>query len=128
MSFVFTCLVATFATWSLIDIYFYSVFFVRVQQWAEFLQQSDNWGKRTLGYGLTCPYCLGHWVAALVLILLYLVPNSVVATPTILDMLLLLPMTARFAELMRENTLRPMTPDFTRRVNSEAVEVQHEKK
>ena len=63
MTFLLSCVVATLATWSLTDIYFYSVFFDGVRERAGSWVESKSRWKALLGYGLQCPYCLSHWVA-----------------------------------------------------------------
>jgi hypothetical protein len=63
-------LVATIATWQIVEIWHHSYLFEKLRARAESL---DNW----LGNLLSCPFCLAVWVAAFCVLVFYIVEGLV---------------------------------------------------
>ena len=107
-------LVVMLGTWAFVDIYLYHALFDRVRHWGKAWEQSPDRWKSLFGYGLNCPYCLGHWVAAGLVLSLLLFPTSLGGHLTLLDALLVVVIAARAAAMLRENVLRPISADLDR--------------
>ena len=107
-----TGVIVTFLTWSLCDLYDFSIYFVRLRTQAERWKNSPGRIRSFFGKGLTCRYCYGHWVAAGLLILLTILPTRFADGLTIFEILLLVPLTARLAVVLNDNILRPITGEM----------------
>jgi len=112
LEFAFAAVVVTLATWAILDIYLYSALFGPVRRYAAVLEQSTVRWKAILGYGLDCPYCLGHWVAVGLVLAAALLPNSFAPQITLLDGVFLVALAARLSAMLRENVLRPLSGDL----------------
>jgi len=100
LTFVFIGLVTALATWSLVGLYFDSVLFDGIRRRVQTWEKSANPWKKRIGYGLECPYCLGHWVAGVLLLFLLILPKF--------EMLLLFFIVPKIAVALRENLLGPI--------------------
>ena len=112
LEFTFTAVVLTLGTWALVDIYLYNALLQRVRHLAVLWEQSPVRWKAMLGYGLQCPYCLGHWVAAGLVLAVLMLPSSLGQTISVLDAIFLVLIAARVSTMLRENVLRPITADL----------------
>lgn len=113
IEFAFTAVVVTLATWAVVDIYFYCALLDVVRRRAADLARSPIRWKSIPGYGLNCPYCLGHWVAAGLVLAVMFLPTSFGGNISSLDAVFLATVAARLSTMLRENVLRPITDDFT---------------
>ena len=101
LTFVFHLFVLALATWSLVGLYFDSVLFDGIRLKAEIWAKSPDPWKKRIGYVLECPYCLGHWVAGVLLLPLLIVPYF--------EMFLLLVIAPKIAITLRDNLLGPIS-------------------
>lgn len=109
IGFVLTGLVVTLATWACCDIYFYGAHFERIRSFGGSLAKSDTRWKSTLGYGLNCRYCLGHWIAAGQLLAVLILPTGFGERLTPLEAVFLAAIAPRLALVLHDNILRPIT-------------------
>lgn len=109
--FILTGTVVTLATWALADIYFYSLPFERIRRYGQSLGESNCPFKVLFGYGLNCRYCLGHWIAAILLLAVLVLPTCFGVVLTLLEAVFLAAITPRLALMIHENVLRPITYD-----------------
>ena len=122
LTFVFIGLVTALATWSLVGLYFDSVLFDGIRRRVQTWEKSARPWKKRIGSGLECPYCLGHWVAGVLLLLLLILPKF--------EMLLLLFIAPKIAVALRENLLGPIrrpwdtSPSETGNVAGAVIEQQ----
>lgn len=107
--FCLTAVVVTLATWCAVDIYEFSIYFAPLRATADRWKRCPARFRSFLGKGLSCRYCLGHWLAAGVTLLVMRFPTTFANNLTVLDALLLIPIAARLAALISENVLQPLT-------------------
>lgn len=89
-------------TWSACDLYEFSIYCSRLRKLARRWRDSPSPVQSFIGKGLTCRYCLSHWVAAGWFVLLWLLPTPWVVIPLLL-------VAARVAVMIGENVLPPIT-------------------
>jgi len=112
LEFTFTAVVLTLVTWALMDIYLYNALLQRVRHLVAVWERSPVRWKAMLGYGMQCPYCLGHWVAAGLILAVLILPSSLGQSLSVLDAFFLVIIAARVSTMLRENVLRPITDDL----------------
>lgn len=112
LEFAFAAVVVTLVTWALIDIYLYCALLDPLRRRAAVWKRSPRRWQAILGYGLQCPYCLGHWVAAALVPAVMALPNSFGQNLSFLDGLFLVTVAARVSTMLRENVLRPIADDL----------------
>jgi hypothetical protein len=103
--------------WALTDLYFSSVLFKLFREKGVRMidTYAENRLKHKLGYLLNCPYCFSHWVAAVVnlilgFLIIFIGVTSIPVSCLIL-VILLIPVTARIANVIKDHTLPPVTYD-----------------
>ncbi len=111
-AFAFAAVVVTLVTWALVDVYLYSTPLDPLRQRAAVWQRSRRRWRAILGSGLQCPYCLGHWVAAALVLSVMALPNSFGKNLSLLDGFFLATLAARVSTMLRENVLRPIAADL----------------
>ena len=118
---ILTAVIVILLTWSTCDLYDFAIYFSRlrdlVKRWSDSLPSVRSW----IGKGLTCRYCLSHWVAAGWLILLFLLPTRLAADLTMIEAALLVLITARIAVLIGDNILPPISETWDNK--SEEIQV-----
>ncbi len=108
IDFLLTLAVLTLALWGLMDIYFTHPLFDPVRTFGDQWAKHPDWKKNVFGYGLNCRYCLSHWVALLLIVLVMHVPNRFAADLSALDAFLLLVIAPRLALVLHDHLLPPL--------------------
>jgi len=86
--------------WSVVDVWLYSRLTQTPRNFVENLEKSKNSWLRFVSYGMTCDWCVGHWVA----LIFYIACRYTTDFPlTWFEMIAATPITARFASIIREN-------------------------
>ena len=109
MNLILTAVIVTLLTWSTCDLYDFAIYFSRLRDLAKRWSDSPFPVRSWIGKGLTCRYCLSHWVAAGWLTLLFLLPTRFAADLTMIEAVLLVLMAARIAVLIGDNILPPIS-------------------
>ena len=117
--FLLTCTAVTLATWSLVDLFIYSILFDPARSYVSHWEESPIAWQRIVGYGLKCPYCLSHWFATGILLLTWLLQPAFATGLTFWEAVLLIPISARLAELVRENVLPPLVAETAKPTDEE---------
>ena len=109
MNLILTVVIVTLLTWSTCDLYDFAIYFSRLRALAKRWSDSPFPVRSWIGKGLTCRYCLSHWVAAGWLTLLFLAPTRFAADLTMIEVVLLVLVSARIAVLIGDNILPPIS-------------------
>ena len=109
MNLILTAVIVTLLTWSTCDLYDFAIYFSRLRDLAKRWSDSPFPVRSWIGKGLSCRYCLSHWVAAGWLILLFFAPTRFAADLTMIEAVLLVLVTARIAVLIGDNILPPIS-------------------
>ena len=64
------------ATWQTVETVHHGSIFEWLRQWAAAQQSSDRKELRLLGDLIACPFCLSHWVGAVVALFLFVASND----------------------------------------------------
>jgi hypothetical protein len=99
---IFVAAIVTLFVWAVVDIYFISVVFEPFHFAVEKYEEHGNWFIRHFAIMLNCPYCFSHWVATPT----SLAVSFLMGTPLWAG-IVLIPIAARLAAMLRENTFPP---------------------
>jgi hypothetical protein len=117
IDFLFALAVLSLALWGLMDIYFTHLLFDPIREFGKKWSRSRDRNKKVLGYGLTCRYCLSHWAALVLIVLILKYPSCLAIDLSTLDAFLLLVITPRLALVLHDYLLPPLRYEDTQDKN-----------
>ena len=118
-SFVLTCVIVTLLTWSSCDLYEFSIYCSQLRDLAKRWYDSTSPVRSFIGKGLSCRYCLGHWVAAGWVLLLLFLPTRFTVGLTLFEAVVIVLLAPRIAVLIFENILPPIVTEQCKTTSGE---------